>query len=33
MKGLSLDMINASAPYKAYWHEASHTYRFKSDIY
>ena len=31
MKALPLDVINASAPYKVYWHEASHTYRFKSD--
>ena len=31
MEVLSLDVINASAPYKVYWHEASHTYRFRSD--
>ena len=28
---LSLDIINASTPYKVYWHEASRTYRLKSD--
>ena len=32
MKPLSLDIINASAPYEVYWHEKSRTYRFKSDI-
>ena len=31
MKSLALDVINASAPYEVYWHEASHTYRFRSD--
>ena len=31
MKALSLDIINASAPYEVYWHEASRTYRFRSD--
>lgn len=31
MRALSLDVINASAPYEVYWHEASHTYRFRSD--
>ena len=29
MKPLSLDIINASAPYEIYWHEKSRTYRFK----
>lgn len=32
MKPLSLDIINASAPYEVYWHEKSRTYRFKSDF-
>lgn len=32
MKPLSLDIINASAPYEVYWHEKSRTYRFKSDL-
>ena len=32
MKPLSLDIINASAPYEVYWHETSRTYRFKSDF-
>jgi len=31
MKALPLDAINASAPYEVYWHEASRTYRFRSD--
>ncbi len=31
MKSLALDVINASAPYEVYWHEVSHTYRFRSD--
>jgi len=32
MKPLSLDIINASAPYEVYWHEKSRTYRFISDF-
>jgi hypothetical protein len=32
MKPLSLDIINASAPYEVYWHEKSRTYRLKSDF-
>ena len=32
MRPLSLDIINASAPYEVYWHEKSRTYRFKSDF-
>ena len=32
MKPLSLDIINASAPYEVYWHEKARTYRFKSDF-
>ena len=32
MKPLSLDIINASAPYEVYWHKKSRTYRFKSDF-
>ena len=31
MKQLSLDTINSSSPYEVYWHEKSHTYRFKTD--
>lgn len=31
MKQLSLDTINSSSPYEVYWHEMSHTYRFKTD--
>ncbi len=31
MKALKLDILNASAPYEVYWHESSHTYRFRSD--
>ena len=31
MQPLALDIINASTPYEVYWHEASRTYRFKSD--
>lgn len=31
MTPLSLEQINASAPYKVYWHEKSQTYRFKSE--
>ena len=31
MNTLSLNTINATAPYKVSWHEPSHTYRFKSD--
>ena len=31
MEALSLAVINASAPYEVYWHEASRTYRFRSD--
>ncbi len=31
MEALSLDVVNASAPYEVYWHEASRTYRFRSD--
>ena len=31
MKPLSLDIINASAPYEVYWHEKSRTSRLKSD--
>ncbi len=32
MKPLSLQWINASAPYEVQWHEASRTYRFASDF-
>ena len=32
MKPLSLDIINASAPYEVYWHEKSRTYRFKRRV-
>lgn len=31
MNALSLTEINQSSPYEVYWHEKSHTYRFKSD--
>ena len=31
MKQLSLDTINSSSLYEVYWHEKSHTYRFKTD--
>ncbi len=31
MRPLTLDVVNATAPYEVYWHEPTRTYRFKSD--